>query len=1215
MEEHRMFVRLFTFLAILASFWLPSGFSGPSLAQGASPTSGTTRQCFLPIADTYAHSYQPTTNFGGETTLQVAAIGDVEVDRRWSFLKFDLSPIPSGAVVVSADLNLYLTSTPYGGSGALKAAQVAWAEYGLTWNNSPPVSDYTYDEISWAPGATGWRTWSAEQLVQQWVNITGPSLVNNGLALVAYGIATPPSSFHSREGRIDRQPRLCVEWSSSLTTDIVIGEIEVTQAVQDLQNSVRLVAGKPTYVRVHATTTNGNFRTFATLRVSNVSGTVTLHPQNPGAHVVVRPAPDREIVDHSFLFLLPHAFTQAGGLALTAEVNPLVSGWRTSRYPAETSYANNSRSAGVIFEEAPRVGVIMVLGSYSLEDNGSSIMYTTPITDAYQTRSWLGRAFPLPEIWMTVRTHDFGAATVQEDKKTRLATPNSGSVNRWLDQKRAWDLSEQSWYEDNVGDESDIRYYAMLTNSGAFMRGAMGSRTGSGPTGAIGGWDLDGIFGDWYAGHEIAHSFGRKHVQGDLGGKEGTCGGEEGVDANYPHESGFISSDSAGVTAFFGFDSGTGAARPYGLIPLNLQVYGPHWRDVLTYCSPQWVSEYTTEGILDYVQSHVTPLGVRTAADTESAQQIDRLLVVGTIDPTTGDTELAPLFVIPNAPNVEPRIPGPYAIVLRGAGGSELARYPFTPEELHSGPDDPNGSSGPPIDLLSISELVPYVAGTVQVDVTGPWGTLATVTAGANAPAVTVTSPSAGQISDGDTLPVAWSASDVDGDPLVFNVQFSADGGSTWEMLAQGITGNSVAIPRANVASTTQGRVRVWVSDGIHTSSAESGGFFTTALRNPQVTLLSPSSRAIVGANQTLSLEALAYSPNVGTLNRDQVVWSSSIDGALGSGETLGVTGLTSGVHSFTVTVNDGKGSASATVTDVLVVSDPSLLPTPPVNLRVAPTPLVFWPREGVSSHTLTVDNEGGTNSINWGALEFTPWLSVSPTTGSTPGQATVSVNGTGMAPGNYTANILFGTSASTQNRTVQVTMVIPERQEPTSCQARSAFDANSEGWLVSTAAGDQIARSAYNATGGNGGGYISAANGLVSDPWYWEAPGRYLGDQSCAYGEALTFDLKQSSTGGEFNAADVILVGPSVTLVYDMPQNPGTVWTPFSVPLTADSGWVKHGTSTAPTEAEMLAVLSGLQALRIRGQYRTGVDIGSLDNVNLAATGVNIFLPLVVGR
>lgn len=1020
-------IRVLTLFAVLAaSLGFSSGaFHPPPVA--ASTTVNSTTLCLSPIADTYIDSFAPSTNFGAAATLQTSSIGDVSVLQRYSFLRFDLSAIPTDAVILRADLELYLITSIYGGEGRLKAAEGAWTEFGLTWNNRPSLSSFTYDVETWPADADWWRTWSAAQLVQEWVS---GSRVNRGLALVAFGVGVAPSEFHSREGMALRQPRLCVEWDTNVTTDLVIDAVEVTQSVQDLNNSVRLVANKPTYVRVHARSTSGPFRTFATLDVANSSGRVTLYPQNPGAHVVVRTNPNRGIVDHSFLFLLPNAFTSSDDLVvLTANVNPIVTGWRPSRYPSETNYSNNVRAATVTFEEAPRVGLIMYRARYTMDVNGTTITHTTPITDIYQTRSWLLRAFPLSDIWMTVRVDDLNE--VEFDSNTGdLIYPNSGVVNRWLNARRTWDLTEANWYEDRVGDESEIRYYAMLTNSGVFMRGAMGSRTGSGPTGPSRPWDRDGIFGDWYAGHELGHSFGRKHVQGTPGGAAGTCGGEAGTDGNYPHPDGLISTDATGNAALFGFDRGTGTNRPYGIVPVNLAIYDAAWRDVMTYCAPQWISDYTYEAILDYVQDEITPVSAAAPALPANAQQADRLLVAGTINPATGAAELAPLFVIPNALDVVPRTPGDYAIVLRGNGGAQLARYAFTPEDLHSGPDNPDGPSAPPVTLLSVSELVPYVAGTVRVDLTGPTGLLATVAAGAGAPSVTVTSPANGQVFSGATVPVAWTASDPEGDPLTFNVQFSADGGATWEMIAQGIQGNSVNLPRENLTSTTQGRVRVWATDGIHTSSATSAGAFTTATRNPQVQVTSPRTGTYVAVNQTLLLEAMAYSPNIGTLENSQITWFSSVDGQLGKGETLALTGLTPGVHTIAVIVNDGKGLASAQVSNIVVVGNPTALPVPPTNLSVGPSPLIFWPNEGIATRTLMIDNDGGPVTIDWGALEFTPWLSVSPTTGATPGQAAVTVNPSGLAPGIYSANIIFATSASTQNRTVQVTMVIPALSE-----------------------------------------------------------------------------------------------------------------------------------------------------------------------------------------
>lgn len=169
----------------------------------------STSLCFDAIADTTAYSFFPNNNYGDSSALQVASIGDVDVDRRWSFLQFDLSAIPDGSVVLSADLEIYLTQSTYGGSGFLQAVEGAWSETGLTWANQPSLGTEDYDEVSWGAGATGWQTWQADRLVSEWVL---GARSNDGLAVTARGLGTPPSSFHSREGSSTQAPRLCVEW-------------------------------------------------------------------------------------------------------------------------------------------------------------------------------------------------------------------------------------------------------------------------------------------------------------------------------------------------------------------------------------------------------------------------------------------------------------------------------------------------------------------------------------------------------------------------------------------------------------------------------------------------------------------------------------------------------------------------------------------------------------------------------------------------------------------------------------------------------------------------------------------------------------------------------------------------------------------------------------------------------------------------------------------
>ena len=312
------------------------------------------------------------------------------------------------------------------------------------------------------------------------------------------------------------------------------------------------------------------------------------------------------------------------------------------------------------------------------------------------------------------------------------------------------------------------------------------------------------------------------------------------------------------------------------------------------------------------------------APDTTTAT--DRLLVSGSIDPVTNAVDLATLYVIPNAAEIEPPIPGPYAIVLRGAGGGELARYPFTAAEMDGGPTL-LPSDQRDVKLLSISEFVPYVAGATRVDIEGPDGVLKTVTAGAAPPTVTLLNPNGGEMLTADPVTVAWSAADADGDPLTFAVQYTADDGATWQVAAQDITETTALIPRANLTAGAAGRFRVWASDGMHTASDASDGTFVVPNLPPAVTIWQPANGAMFVAAQTIGLAADAYDADEGDLDDAQVQWFSNLDGPLGSGAELPVAGLSLGVHTITVTATDGQGASASASVQVTVLPEDDLPP------------------------------------------------------------------------------------------------------------------------------------------------------------------------------------------------------------------------------------------------------------------------------------------------
>ena len=160
-----------------------------------------------------------------------------------------------------------------------------------------------------------------------------------------------------------------------------------------------------------------------------------------------------------------------------------------------------------------------------------------------------------------------------------------------------------------------------------------------------------------------------------------------------------------------------------------------------------------------------------------------------------------------------------------------------------------------------------------------------------------------------------------------------------------------------------------------------------------------------------------------------------------------------------------------------------------------------------------------------------------------------------------------------------------------------STFDTGKDSWrIVGDAEGGRGVPD-YNTGGGQDGPYVSADDDVQGGTWYWLAPGAYHGDFSNAYGQTLTFYLQQSSLNSQFDNDDVVLSGAGITLVYNLPNNPGTSWTLYTVPLS-ESGWTDLGSPAS--EEVMKLVLGDITELRIRGEYVSGADTGGLDTVTL---------------
>jgi hypothetical protein len=370
-------------------------------------------------------------------------------------------------------------------------------------------------------------------------------------------------------------------WIAVLPTnnEVSLAGLEITQAIQDMAEDVTLVAGKTTWARaylekpgVSGANVNG------VLRVRDIAtGAVTTVNSNNA--VTVNPAQNgqlrtkRETIALSLNFPLPATVTTAGQYDFTlSAVSVAASG---TPIPCSNCAAGGRT---VAFVSSSPLRVRMVGLSYT---TGAPATAQQPsAVDFSLLQSWLGRAYPVAQVISS---------------QTTVASSNAwpfscNQANAQLSALRATEVSG--------GTDARTHYYGLVSNGGGFMRGCSAvpaspdpTSVGSGPTGSPSGpgpvpvnvsGDTDASFGDWYGGHEIAHTFGRNHP--------GFCNGNSASDPSFPNPNGQLSDNNGTDT---GLDTGDSTN---GITPIVLP--GAARFDIMTYCNqPQWLSAYAYEGI------------------------------------------------------------------------------------------------------------------------------------------------------------------------------------------------------------------------------------------------------------------------------------------------------------------------------------------------------------------------------------------------------------------------------------------------------------------------------------------------------------------------------------------------------------------------------------------------------------------------------------------
>jgi hypothetical protein len=554
---------------------------------------------------------------------------------------------------------------------------------------------------------------------------------------------------------------------------VLLDGLEVTQSVQNMQHSVPLVAGKATVVRAYLSVESaGRIDVRGELAVGPPgSATIAVYSSNmvtldPGLNGQLRPK--REDVKLSLNFSLPAAQTVAGSLEVRlAKVTQVSTGG---------ALVIGGAAGGLVaqFVSTPLLRVRILGLRYSA--GASATTYEPTDLDYALIESWLRRAYPVSGVVLS-------RAVVNSNYTWPF---DADQTNAQVAAIRRLDMAS--------GGDGRVHYFGLVADGGGanFMRGkAAGipqapdpTTVASGPTGSnTWGWDFDGSYGDWYTGHELAHTFGRYHP--------GFCNGNSADDPQFPYPGGQISPSTG---EFVGFDVGDSS---HGIAAAALP--GVKWHDVMTYCDYQWLSAYTYVGVRDRIVaedplpaapdgggnvpgpapgpqgggSSVAPPSQPVAALRAASGRFLNVLATVNLTKQTGEIQ----FVQPlDAAHLSPVNPDSSTrLRVRNQAGSQLRDEPVE-LRLGSCPMPGEDRSG------LVDAILPHDPEAWFIDLLLNGMVLDTYAASAAQPSVSnLRRMAAAQPA---SLALAWDAQHAPASTVTYSVQVSTDDGKTWQTVA-----------------------------------------------------------------------------------------------------------------------------------------------------------------------------------------------------------------------------------------------------------------------------------------------------------------------------------------------------------------------------------------------------------------------------------------------
>ncbi|HQZ96551.1 MAG TPA: hypothetical protein PLP21_09550 [Pyrinomonadaceae bacterium] len=758
--------------------------------------------------------------------------------------------------------------------------------------------------------------------------------------------------------------------------------MEVTQGVQDLSNSIPVIKGKQTYVRAYIKT-QGSASVTPELTGRRTSGggsalLGTLPLSNSGRTSISTSAdPDRDSFENNPYFLIPETWrdgTVVFELSLKGNPGPLIC--------SDVDGVGDCKST-VTFRNPVTLPVEFIRMTYT----SGTTNYSPSKEQRQLATDQIDSIFPVTSItwnetYMTIDPSVSGFPCRASTDLTRILNLVAG--------KRALDCPSG---------QCTKRYLGLVAPS-ALPTGATNCNGGIAFSPGFAGMSF--VYpitsnGELNPAHELGHSLSLQHTAYTLS-PGGTAAGPGPHDP--PDGTISVKKDDFDKDTVYGFDVWNLNRYDTSPTPGTQRVFGPNTPNFMSYANARkWVSELDYKRLLFYLEGDGA---IATTRPTEADRiEVDDIVLVSGLVPLLagGTAELSPIYTVTSPRAIVLPTSGPYELRFEGSQGQSLASYNFEPER---------GSDGIGSLTGSFTFVLPRIPGTTRVSV---WNNGQLITArqsSPSAPQVAVVSPNGGETLSGATANINWTATDADpGTTLSYILQFSPDGGTTWQTIVNDWRSTTYALDLRNLRATTQGIVRVLASDGFTTSQDQSNSTFTVTQHAPEAEIRSPRSNASIVGEQTLLLEGEAYDVEDGLLADAGLTWNSNRNGDLGTGRSLAVSALTlqEGTHTITLTGRDSNGqTGTATITLVVSRVAPVLPPSLSLNLSQAFFS-AFAGSVPTTPQTVTITNSGS-GTLSWNASADQEWIKLGSQSGTAPSNLDVRVDPTGLAIGTYSGKI-----------------------------------------------------------------------------------------------------------------------------------------------------------------------------------------------------------------